>query len=159
SLVNGTGDTDNTSFTVDASGNLKTAASFDFETKATYSIRVRVTDSIGLFLDKVFTVSVTDINDAPVLNASLTPALTPIPRGATSPAGDPVASLLSGAVTGPDTEALSGIAVVGLTDAASGTWQYSLDTGATWQPVGAVADTAALLLRGTDLLRFVPTGP
>ena len=44
SLVSGTGSTDNASFTI--SGNqLLTAASFDFEAKNSYSIRVRATGS------------------------------------------------------------------------------------------------------------------
>jgi O-glycosyl hydrolase len=64
-LVSGTGSTDNGSFTI--SGNtLQTAAPFDFETKNSYSIRVRSTDQGGLFVEKVFTIAVTDVNDAPV---------------------------------------------------------------------------------------------
>jgi hypothetical protein len=43
-LVSGTGSTDNASFTI-SGASLKTAAVFDFETKSSYSIRVRVTDS------------------------------------------------------------------------------------------------------------------
>ncbi len=64
-LVAGTGDTDNASFTIDSSGNLQTAAAFDFESKSSYSIRVRSTDQGGLSTEKVFTVSVTDANEAP----------------------------------------------------------------------------------------------
>jgi hypothetical protein len=60
-LVAGTGDADNASFTIDASGNLKTAAVFDFEAKSSYSIRVRSTDSDGLWTEKVFTVGVVDL--------------------------------------------------------------------------------------------------
>jgi VCBS repeat-containing protein len=65
-LVSGTGDTDNASFTIDGT-TLKTAASFNFEVKSSYSIRVRATDAGGLTFDKVLTISVTDVNDAPVL--------------------------------------------------------------------------------------------
>jgi gliding motility-associated-like protein len=63
-LVSGTGDTDNASFTITGS-TLSTAAVFDFETKSSYSVRVRVTDAGGLTFEKVFTIGVTDINDAP----------------------------------------------------------------------------------------------
>ena len=53
------------SFTI--TGNqLKTAASFDFETKSSYSICVRATDSGSLTFDKPLTVTVTDVNDPPV---------------------------------------------------------------------------------------------
>src|SRR5205085_2341401 len=46
-LVSGTGSADNASFQI--SGNtLQTAASFDFETKASYSVRVRSTDGGSL---------------------------------------------------------------------------------------------------------------
>jgi len=63
-LVSGTGDTDNASFAITGS-TLTTAAVFDFETKSSYSVRVRVTDAAGLTFEKVFTISVTDVNDAP----------------------------------------------------------------------------------------------
>ena len=60
SLVAGTGDTDNTSFNI--SGNwLRAGVAFDFETKSSYSIRVRTTDSSGATFDKPFTITVTDV--------------------------------------------------------------------------------------------------
>ncbi|WP_438854354.1 beta strand repeat-containing protein [Agromyces sp. M3QZ16-3] len=59
-LVSGTGDADNASFTITGT-TLKTAASFDFETKASYSIRVRGTDGYGGAREEVFTVSVLDV--------------------------------------------------------------------------------------------------
>ncbi len=65
SLMAGSGDGDNASFAI--VGNqlqIKTAA--DFETKSTYSIRVRTTDAGGLVTDKVLTVSVLDLNEAPI---------------------------------------------------------------------------------------------
>jgi ELWxxDGT repeat protein len=64
SLVSGTGDADNASFTINGA-TLKTAASFDFETKTSYSIRVRTTDQAGETFEKEFTISVTDGNDTP----------------------------------------------------------------------------------------------
>ena len=65
SFVTGTGSTDNAKFTIDTQGNLKTAASFDFEAETSYSIRVRSTDQGGLYVDKVITIGVTNVNDAP----------------------------------------------------------------------------------------------
>jgi glucuronoarabinoxylan endo-1,4-beta-xylanase len=67
SLVSGTGSTDNNSFTV-AVNTLQTAATFDYETKNSYSIRVRSTDQTGLFTEKVFAIAILDVNDAPVLS-------------------------------------------------------------------------------------------
>ena len=67
-LVSGTGDTDNASFTIDGA-TLKTAGVFDFETKSSYSVRVRVTDAGGLSFERAFTITVTDVNEAPTLTA------------------------------------------------------------------------------------------
>lgn len=63
-LVTGTGSSDNASFTI-SGGTLETTAMFDFEAKSSYSIRVRSTDQGGLFFEETFTVSVTNVNDAP----------------------------------------------------------------------------------------------
>ena len=63
-LVSGTGSGDNGSFEI--SGNqLKTTSSFDFETKSSYSIRVKTTDNGGLEFERALTVTVTNANDAP----------------------------------------------------------------------------------------------
>jgi VCBS repeat-containing protein len=63
-LVSGAGSADNASFTIDGS-TLKTAASFDFETKSSYSIRIRSTDSNGLTTEKPFTITLTNVNEGP----------------------------------------------------------------------------------------------
>jgi gliding motility-associated-like protein len=63
--VAGAGSTDNASFSISA-GVLKTTASFDFETKSSYSIRVRSTDVGGLFFEKTFTIAVNNVNEAPI---------------------------------------------------------------------------------------------
>ena len=63
-LVSGTGDTDNGAFAI-SGDQLRTAASFNYEAKNSYSIRVRSTDQGGLFTEKVFTIAVTDVNEAP----------------------------------------------------------------------------------------------
>ena len=67
-LVSGTGSTDNASFTISGS-TLRIAAVFDFETKTSYSVRVRVTDAGGLSFERAFTITVTDVNEAPTLTA------------------------------------------------------------------------------------------
>ena len=65
SLVSGTGDSDNASFTIDGN-QLKTAESFDFEAKSSYSVRVQ-TDDGGLngTFAKQLTITVTDVYEAP----------------------------------------------------------------------------------------------
>jgi hypothetical protein len=62
SLIAGTGATDNALFTI-AGNQLKTNAVFNFETKNSYSIRVKTTDQGGLFYEKQLTIGVTDINE------------------------------------------------------------------------------------------------
>ena len=53
-----------TSFGISGS-NLVTAASFDFETKSSYSIRLQTTDLAGATYQESFTIAVTDENEAP----------------------------------------------------------------------------------------------
>jgi hypothetical protein len=64
SLVSGTGATDNALFAI-AGNQLKTNTVFDYETKNSYSIRVRTTDQGGLSYEKQLTIAVTDVNEAP----------------------------------------------------------------------------------------------
>ncbi|HTX79119.1 MAG TPA: sortase, partial [Longilinea sp.] len=64
-LVTGTGDDDNGSFYI-SGDSLFTSASFDYETQNGYSIRVRSTDQDGLYYEKVFTIAVLDVNEAPI---------------------------------------------------------------------------------------------
>ncbi|MBD2093641.1 DUF4347 domain-containing protein [Trichocoleus sp. FACHB-591] len=69
-LVTGSGDTDNSAFTI-ADGQLKINFSPDFESKPSYSIRVRSTDQDGLIYERQLTVNVNDLKEAPTaLNLS-----------------------------------------------------------------------------------------
>jgi hypothetical protein len=72
SLVAGEGSEDNGSFEV-VGTELKTKASFDFETKASYKIRVKTTDSGSAGFEKQLTITIENANDAPT-NIALTPA-------------------------------------------------------------------------------------
>ncbi|MEG5174427.1 DUF4347 domain-containing protein [Microcoleus sp. B3-D7] len=62
SLVAGTGDTNNSAFSI-VSNQLRINASPDFETKPSYSIRVRTTDAGGLTYDKPLVVNINDIDE------------------------------------------------------------------------------------------------
>ena len=64
SLVAGTGSTDNAAFSI-AGNVLRTASTFNFEAKSSYSVRVRSTDQGGLAFEKVFVVTVTNVNESP----------------------------------------------------------------------------------------------
>ena len=64
SLVSGTGSTDNGSFAIVGAA-LKTNTALNFETKPSYSVRVRTTDSYGGTFEEAFTITVADVNEAP----------------------------------------------------------------------------------------------
>ena len=64
-LVSGTGDTDNGKFQI-ATANLQTQEKFDYERKSSYSVRIETDDGNGGTYEKAFTITITDINDAPV---------------------------------------------------------------------------------------------
>jgi len=60
-LVSGTGSTDNSSFNISGS-NLRAGIVFDYETKNSYSIRVRSTDADGSgFTEQAFTINIGDV--------------------------------------------------------------------------------------------------
>ncbi|MEO8004092.1 MAG: DUF4347 domain-containing protein [Betaproteobacteria bacterium] len=92
-------------------------------------------------------------NSSPVLSgAENMPTITEDPA---TNAGTTVATLIAGHVTDPDVGALTGIAVTAV-DNTNGSWQYSINAGGTWSAFSSPSDTNALLLRSSDLVRFVP---
>ena len=72
-LVTGAGDTDNSAFHINGAS-LRMTASADFETKSSYSVRIRSTDQGGLSFEKVFAIGITNTNESPG-NISLSNAL------------------------------------------------------------------------------------
>ncbi|MBV6500151.1 MAG: hypothetical protein CJBNEKGG_02620 [Prosthecobacter sp.] len=85
SLVSGTGDTDNGSFSI-AGASLKITPSANYEVKDSYSIRVQADDGSGGTIARAFTVAVTDVNDAPVItsNGGLATAAVSVPENSTA---------------------------------------------------------------------------
>ncbi|MFY8020226.1 MAG: cadherin domain-containing protein [Bacteroidia bacterium] len=63
-LVSGSGSADNSAFNI-SGNNLRSSSSFDFETKSSYSIRLRSTDNGGAYFEKIVNIQVTDVIDAP----------------------------------------------------------------------------------------------
>ena len=74
-LVSGSGSEDNSAFVIQGN-RLIAKSAFDFETKATYAIRVQSTDSVGHQLVTNFVIQVLDRNDAPT-GVRLTPSSLP----------------------------------------------------------------------------------
>ncbi|MDJ0848644.1 MAG: DUF4347 domain-containing protein [Myxococcota bacterium] len=102
------------------------------------------------------TIDVTPANDAPVLTPGA-PILAPITEDDTNEPGERVSDIVGASISDGDAGASEGVAVTMLSGA-NGTWEYSTNGGATWNAIGPVADSSALLLRDTDRLRFVPDG-
>jgi gliding motility-associated-like protein len=74
SLVGGTGDTDNASFTI-VGDEVHTTAALNYEAKSIYNVRVRSTAGSGQSLDQQFTIAINDVNEAPTLAAIADQAL------------------------------------------------------------------------------------
>ena len=121
-LVGGAGSADNASFTIQGN-QLVTAASFKFEIQNTYSIRVRSTDQEGLSTEKAFTISVTNVNEAPT-DIAISAAIVAESR----PSGTTVGTL---STTDPD---------------AANTFTYALVGGA------GSADNASFTIQGNQLV-------
>ncbi len=105
-------------------------------------------------------VTVTPVVAAPLWLATTT-TLTPVLPGSSKPAGQSVQQAF-GALFSADGAQSPGIAVVGLTGAGSGTWQYALYNSSTssvgsFQNLPNVSASSALLLGPHDLIRFVPS--
>ncbi|MCK5340667.1 MAG: tandem-95 repeat protein, partial [Desulfobulbaceae bacterium] len=110
-------------------------------------------------------ISVTAVNDASVLDTTMSPAFTVIQMEndnsstAVNP-GDTVASLLGGSCSDVDFNAAKGMAITSVTDT-NGAWQYSTDGGATWASIddGNLDEDHAFLLDGDNtshMVRFSP---
>ncbi|SEI23750.1 VCBS domain-containing protein [Tardiphaga sp. OK245] len=111
------------------------------------------TDSAFQVLD----VTVTGVNDAPVLDASKTPSMN-VGEGSGVPSGavGTLVSALIGIGNYSDVDGTgSGIAVTGASNT-HGTWYYSLNGGNSWVAVGTVSDTQSLLLTSTARIYFKP---
>jgi hypothetical protein len=120
---------------------------------ATVLVNCTINDGTGGSEVSKLTVTVTGLNDAPVLTPT-GPALASITEDQTNNPGQTVASL-GAVISDVDAGAARGIAVFSL-NSSTGTWQYSLNGGSSWLAMAPVSSAAALLLRPTDLVRFVP---
>ncbi len=148
SLVSGAGSADNTSFMI--SGNtLRTAASFNYEIKNSCSVRVRSADQFGLTFEKVFTILVTDVNEAPTLtpiadqtiNAGVSLALTSVAVDPDQPPQTLSFTLLGAVPAGAALDGSSGVF----------TWRPRIDQADTTNLILVqVADNGAPVLTATN---------
>ena len=120
---------------------------------------------LGLQDTDTVAISVTALNDAPVLDTSKSPTLANVSANATAPSGavgTTVAALVDMVggggldnVTDAD-GSVSGLALTAV-DATRGTWWFSLNNGGSWSAVGAVSATNALLVSSSCRLYLQPT--
>jgi Ca2+-binding RTX toxin-like protein len=120
-----------------------------------FTVATSVSDGVADAITGTKSFTGTPVNDAPVLDASKSPALATVAEDPGAPSGA-VGTLVSSLVdfASPsgdvdnvgdvDSSALLGIALTATS--ASGTWFYSTNNGTTWTAVGAVSDSSALLL-------------
>lgn len=154
-LVSGTGDGDNSLFSI--SGNkLNTAGPLNYENKSVYQVRVRSTTQNSLWLEKELSISVSDVNEAPTLNAITNQAI------CYTSAEQTVA--LMGISAGPETGQLTTLSVTssnaGLFESlnisgngATGSVKYRLKntTGGTATVTITIKDDGGAANGGTDL--------
>jgi hypothetical protein len=128
------------------------------------SFEVKAFDDRGGATTITVTVTVRGVNDAPVLDVSKSPALSSIEEDIAPSAnkGNTVAEILSdNPITDPDGTAVKAIAVTAV-DNSHGYWQYSTNSGSTWNDFTDVRgqeesfEDEARLLDSQHRIRFVP---
>lgn len=138
-------------------GYLNTSATIGSEARV---LEFTVSDGVEASMLARTTLTPVQANVAPILNAAATMTLSDIAEDDDNPAGSNVAEILASAQVEPISDAdgpgaLRGFAIVGAENL-NGDWQFSVDAGQSWLPVGQVSATAALLLDEEARLRFLP---
>ena len=106
-------------------------------------------------------ITVTPVNDAPVLDNSGDMALGNVLEDDVANAGTLITDLIASAggdrITDVDADAVEGIAVTAA-DTANGAWEYSTNNGGAWSAIGSISSTSARLLASdaNTRIRFVP---
>lgn len=125
------------------------------------SLTMTTSDGSASDTDNV-AITVTAVNDAPVVAGDGTEDAAPIDQNTPSPAGQSVATLFGGQYSdaadqvagGSSADAFAGIAVTANGSGVTGQWQYY--NGASWVDIGAASDGAAVLLAASTAIRFNP---
>jgi hypothetical protein len=134
-LVSGIGDTDNASFSI-SGATLKTATAFDFKTQSSHSIRARVTDSVGNTCEKVFTISVTNVNEPPRVTSALSATPNVVKTG----------KVVTFAVAGSDPEGAALTTSFSYGDGSTGAWTTHV------YPAQGVYTVTARISDGTNIV-------
>lgn len=125
-------------------------------------VLVTVSDGALTSAPATSTVAINAVNDAPVLDNSGNMILTAINEDDVNSNGNSVTTIIKSAetmgedrITDADKGALEGFAVIEA-GSSNGVWEYSINSGISWQAFGAVSNTSAVLLDGAARIRFVP---
>ncbi|MBF0417347.1 MAG: DUF4347 domain-containing protein, partial [Magnetococcales bacterium] len=136
---------------------IKYANSSDAPTTLARTVSFQVSDGTTSSAIATSSVTVTELNDAPVLVSGGQWFIPPVLRSDVTNTGATVASLFSGAdITDPDPSSVKGVAIYSDNDMGLGQWQYRIDGGAWSTLPNPLLTTHALLLKSTDEIRFVP---
>jgi len=137
---------------------------FVYTTEGSYTVIVTINDDDGGMRTDSFEVNVPFINHNPILDIDGSPTLDPISvnQSIVDNPGTLISDLIArmapdGGISDVDPGALQGIGINGA-DNSHGQWQYSIDGGLNWAPVGNANNDQARLLAADSLtrLRFVP---
>jgi len=121
-------------------------------------VRFVVDDGDGAFSSTSdVTVTVSQVNDAPVLDTTGTMTFANVYEDDFTSAGTTVTAMIASAggdrITDDDAAAVEGIAITDV-DNTNGQWQYN--TGSGWAAIGSPTESTAVLLDGAATIRFVP---
>ncbi|MCA9093791.1 MAG: hypothetical protein KDA68_09915 [Planctomycetaceae bacterium] len=131
-------------------------------TKASALVRGGAT-SLSVDKDSAF-ITVTPVNDAPVLNPNGNPTVDAIPEDlpVASNNGTFITTIIArmspgGGISDVDAAPINGIAIIG-TNQDHGTWQFSTNNGTSWTNFGATSSASALFLaaNASTRVRFLP---
>ncbi|GEM_PF-1710503 len=119
------------------------------------------TSAFSVVTDTV-SIAVTSANDAPILDDTKSPILSPISMNPTENKGSTVAEIIvDSSIADPDISLVPEAIAVTAVDNTEGRWEYSTDAGITWTPFVSTSgkidfSAAARLLGSAHKIRFVP---
>ena len=128
------------------------------QTTGTFGTTTNLTGSTGgstafSSATETATLQVLTANSSPVLVPTGNRTLSTISEDTTNPSGNLVSAILGNTVSDNDAGTRVGLAVSSFTG--NGEWQYSSNSGGSWQALPALTPPEVLPLRDSDQLRFV----
>ena len=139
--------------------NLTLAAGITFAPSANFNgsdtLTMTTNDGLGGIDSDTVAITVTSVNDRPVLDSTPVLALASVAEDAATPtgtAGTPITDLISG-ISDVDTGALRGLAITAVNTTNGSLW-YSVNGGTNWTAVASVSTTNALLLASNSSTRL-----